>query len=163
MKIAILQCDDVLEKFQTEYSNYPEMIMAMLLSESSQSNQSSQLHFKTFDVRKAQYPDSLDDFDLFVITGSKASAYDDEPWIKNFIVYIGELYEKSKKILGICFGHQIIGLALGAKVEKSDKGWGVGVAKNTLIQTTDGLGPVNAELNLLVSHQDQVLLLLLQQ
>ena len=83
MKIAILQCDDVLDKFQTEYSNYPEMIMAMLKSELSESRQ---LQFKTFDVRKAQYPDALDDFDLFIITGSKASAYDEELWIKNFIV-----------------------------------------------------------------------------
>ena len=27
------------------------------------------------------------------------------------------------KVIGVCFGHQIVGRALGAKVDRSDKGW----------------------------------------
>jgi len=150
MKVAILQCDDVLDKFQTEFGNYPEMIMDML------SNHASQLEYETFDVRKAQYPERLDDFEFFVITGSKASVYDDECWIKNFIAFIRNLYGKDKKLLGICFGHQIIAAALGAKVEKSEKGWGVGVANNSLISTKAWFEHDRLELNILVSHQDQV-------
>lgn len=31
------------------------------------------------------------------------------------------------RIVGVCFGHQIMGRALGAKVDRSDRGWEVSV------------------------------------
>ena len=31
------------------------------------------------------------------------------------------------KVIGVCFGHQIVGRALGAKVDRSDGGWEVSV------------------------------------
>jgi GMP synthase-like glutamine amidotransferase len=31
------------------------------------------------------------------------------------------------RILGICFGHQIVGRALGAKVGRSEQGWEIAV------------------------------------
>ena len=31
------------------------------------------------------------------------------------------------RLVGVCFGHQIVGRALGAKVGRSDRGWEVSV------------------------------------
>lgn len=38
------------------------------------------------------------------------------------------------RIIGICFGHQILGRALGAKVGKSDEGWEVSVSNVDLTE-----------------------------
>ena len=55
-------------------------------------------------------------------------------------------------MIGICFGHQIIAQALGGRVEKSAKGWGLGVHS----YAGDLKGPLPGPLMLQAFHQDQV-------
>lgn len=62
-----------------------------------------------------------------------------------------------KKLIGICFGHQLIAKALGGKVIKSPKGWGVGMSQNQIYQLKEWMRPSLNCFNLLVSHQDQVI------
>jgi len=151
MKVAILQCDDVLEKFQLEFGNYPDMVMHMF------KQVRCDVSFQTFDVRSNNYPASPSDWDLYVITGSKASVYDGSEWIAGLVDFVQRLDEQALKVFGICFGHQIMALAKGGKVEKSDKGWGVGVATNQVVKPASWMGSENpVYFNLLVSHQDQV-------
>jgi len=38
------------------------------------------------------------------------------------------------RIIGVCFGHQIVGRAMGVKVDRSDRGWEVAV---TSVNLTD--------------------------
>jgi len=37
------------------------------------------------------------------------------------------LEQRRVRIIAACFGHQIVGRAMGARVGRSDKGWEVGV------------------------------------
>jgi len=151
MKVAILQCDDVLDKFQPDFGNYPGMVMHML------KQVRDDVSFHTFDVRNNDYPCVLSDWDLYVITGSKTSVYDGSEWIAGLVDCVQRLDEQALKVFGICFGHQIMALAKGGRVEKSDKGWGVGVATNQVIKSAQWMGSeIPANFNLLVSHQDQV-------
>lgn len=58
-------------------------------------------------------------FDGLLITGSSSSVNDDEEWIRNledFIRRIAALETNRPKIVGLCFGHQLIAKALGGKV-----------------------------------------------
>ena len=149
-RVAILQCGDVLDKFQSEFSNYPEMVIKFL------SNKFVGYHFDVFDLQKQCYPDNLSHYDLYVITGSKNSVYENEIWIKKAIGYVQTLAKGKNKIAGICFGHQLIAMALKGRVEKSGKGWGVGVAVNRVLHKTKWMKSAKHSLNILVSHQDQV-------
>ena len=150
LKVAILQCDDVLDKFRGRFGNYPEMVVESLREVDSH------LCFEVFDVRSGAYPKAPHEFGLFVITGSKASVYDDESWIRELVQYIKGLDSQSIPVFGICFGHQIMALAMGCKVEKASKGWGVGIASTTITESGRALGFSGEVMNMIVSHQDQV-------
>jgi GMP synthase-like glutamine amidotransferase len=150
MKAAILQCDAVLDKFQPQFGNYPAMIEQMF------DGLDLPLSFDTYDCRPGEFPDNIDEYAFYLTTASRASAYEDLDWIQQLIEFVQLLYRQQKKLIGICFGHQLIALALGGKVEKSENGWGIGIAKNRLIAHPAWMGQEPVDINLLVSHQDQV-------
>ncbi len=151
MKAAILQCDDVLEKFQAEFGNYPAMIENMF------AGINPPIEFDTYDCQKGEYPTELDAYDFFITTGSKASVYDGIPWVDELIRYIKTLDKAQKNLIGICFGHELIAVARGFPVKKSDKGWGIGIAQNKMHTYPEWMDEKPKQLNLLVSHQDQIL------
>jgi GMP synthase-like glutamine amidotransferase len=122
--------------------------------------------FSVWDVEEGVYPSDsdVDTVDGFIITGSKSSAYADKEWIRNLERLVQELHAKRKKMVGICFGHQVIARALGGTVAKSDKGWGVGVnvynVSELPVQGDDEIrGGGSGFLKLVASHQDQVTVL----
>ncbi|KAJ4159785.1 uncharacterized protein LMH87_007730 [Akanthomyces muscarius] len=73
------------------------------------------------------YP-SLDDVDAILISGSRHNSFDSDPWILKLVEYTqAALATKRVRIIGICFGHQILSRALGCKVGRNAKGWEVAV------------------------------------
>ena len=151
MKLGILKTDEVRPEWVPEFGEYPDMFIALL------GQVDPDLEFQVYDVEKGEYPADIDEVDAYLITGSKSSVYDDKPWIATLIEFVQELDRRRKKLVGICFGHQLVAQALGGKTGKSPKGWGVGLHThrfNTLPSWHDQEAP---ELDILVSHQDQVL------
>jgi len=151
MRIAILQCDEVLEKFQPEFGSYVEMIKHMFECIDDT------FEFDSYDCRKEEYPDDLDAYDFFITTGSRASVYEKDIWIQTLIEFVRRLEREKRKFIGICFGHQILALAFRTGVEKSEKGWGIGVATNRIVCTPRWMGEQKKNLNIIVSHQDQII------
>jgi len=150
MKLGILKTDAVRPEWVPEFGEYPDMFMALL------GRLDPSIEFRVYDVEEGQYPDSIDEVDAYLITGSKSSVYDDKPWIRTLMDFVRELHRRRKKLVGICFGHQLVAQALGGKVEKSSKGWGMGLhthSFSTLPAWHDRAAP---DFDILVSHQDQV-------
>ncbi|MFA7553993.1 MAG: GMP synthase [Spongiibacteraceae bacterium] len=150
MKIGILKTDDVRSQWVDKYGEYSDMFIELLRSADPA------LTFVVYEVQHGQYPASIDDVDAYIITGSKRSVYEDIPWIHQLAEFVRTLAAAQKKLVGVCFGHQLIAHALGGKTEKSDKGWGVG--RHTVRLSDRALKSIGGEqdFNLLVSHQDQV-------
>ncbi|WP_119344058.1 glutamine amidotransferase-related protein [Facilibium subflavum] len=150
MKLAILQADHIPEhRHHVSGGNYPNMFANLFLKISAV------VDLAVFDVTAQQYPESWADFDGFIITGSKAACFDKAPWIELLIDKIHEILQANKKIVGICFGHQILARALGGKVERAEH-WGVGVHCVQIIKQMPWMMPFYDHLSLTFYHQDQV-------
>ncbi len=150
MKLGILKTDAVNPDWVGEYGEYPDMFVALL------GRLDPELEFAVYDVEEGEYPADIDEVDAYLITGSKSSVYDDKPWIARLMDFVRELHARRKKIVGICFGHQLVAHALGGRTEKSPKGWGVGLHTHAFNQQPEWHDGGSEAFDVLVSHQDQV-------
>ena len=150
MKLGILKTDAVRPQWVPEFGEYPDMFIALL------GRADPTLEFAVYDVEHGQYPTDINEVDAYLITGSKAGVYEDKPWIATLMAYVRELHQQRKKLVGICFGHQMVAHALGGKVQKSHKGWGVGLHTHRFNTLPAWHDQEDADLDILVSHQDQV-------
>ena len=112
--------------------------------------------FVTVPVKDGDFPDHASDYDGYVITGSPVSVNENSKWIKQLFEFIRELEAKRVPTFGACFGHQAIAMALGGAVERSDKGWGLGVAETGFDEFAPWMQPPQSRMTLFAAHQDQV-------
>lgn len=150
MILGILKTDAVRPQWVDDFGEYPDMFVELLR------RADPTLQFRVYDVEEGEYPADIEEVDAYLITGSKSSVYDDKPWIATLMDFVRELHQRRKKIVGICFGHQLIAHALGGKTEKSHKGWGVGLHTHHFHDMPDWHDQQDSALNILVTHQDQV-------
>jgi GMP synthase-like glutamine amidotransferase len=113
--------------------------------------------FESVLVKDGVFPDRLERFDGFVITGSPASAAGDDPWILKLLDTIRMIEAKKIPTVGICFGHQAIGRALGGEVGKNPVGWGFGVSPTHFSTTEKWMEPKAETLKLYAAHSEQLL------
>lgn len=151
MNLGILKCDRVSDVFVAEHGQYPEMFATLLRPADST------IEFTVFDAEHGELPTDIHAVDAYLITGSRHGVNDGYAWISQLEEFIRLLYDSQKKVIGICFGHQLIAKALGGKVIKSPDGWGVGMSQNQMILHKTWMNPFQQQINLLVSHQDQVI------
>jgi len=139
-----------MEKYQVRFGQYQDMIIAMLAPFFPR------LEFTCFHCHQGELPTDIDAFDFYVSSGSRSSVYEHQPWILELIAFVKQLDKRQKKFIGICFGHQLIAMALNGRVEKSAKGWGIGVATNQMTSKPGWMTYKAKQFRLIVSHQDQV-------
>ena len=112
-----------------------------------------------YDVEHGVFPEDVSMHDGFVITGSRYSVYEDRPWIMELLERVREIYRFEIPLVGVCFGHQAVALALGGEVGLNPKGWDIGVKEITLTEAAKGLPSFKKVPNptrILVSHMDVV-------
>ncbi|VFQ78243.1 unnamed protein product [Cuscuta campestris] len=120
-KFAVLLCAEDPEYVKKKYGGYFGVFVRMLAEEGET--------WAVFHVARGEFPadDDAGKFDGYVITGSCHDAHADDAWICSLLHLLAKLDAMKKKVLGICFGHQILGRALGGKIERATAGWDIGV------------------------------------
>lgn len=144
-RIAILKTGAPPPALAGVHGDYPAMFGTLL---------GGAFRTTVFDVQQGEWPDPAR-FDGAMITGSAAGVYEDEVWIGALLDWI-RLAKGELRLVGICFGHQAMAQALGGRVEKSDKGWGVGLHRYHVVADAPWMAPAAAAVAIPVSHQDQV-------
>lgn len=143
MKLAILETGRPPGDLASHFGDYPAMFAELL---------GDRFEVESFDVPAGRLPESSV-HDAILITGSPAGVYEPLPWIEPLQQFIRSA--KESKMIGVCFGHQVMAEALGGHVVKSDKGWGAGLHHYSVVHDepwTDSAG----EIAIPASHQDQV-------
>jgi GMP synthase-like glutamine amidotransferase len=143
MELAILETGHPPGDLARRFGSYPDMVQAML---------GPGFAIESFDVQAGQLPDP-GAHAAYLITGSPAGVYDPLPWIEPLLGFIRAA--KASKMVGICFGHQAMAEALGGHVEKSDKGWGAGLHRYTVVRSEPWIDTPGT-IAIPASHQDQV-------
>lgn len=97
-------------------------------------NKNVSITWDAFDVvHEQKYPDNLEQYDAIILTGSKHNAHDNDEWILKLVGFLQTVlhdYKDKVKLIGICFGHQIILRAAGGKTGRNSAGWEVNTFKN---------------------------------
>lgn len=70
--------------------------------------------WRAFRAKLNHFPD-LDDFSHILLTGSESSILDREDWAREEIQVVQEAREKGLSILGSCYGHQLLAVALSGE------------------------------------------------
>ena len=148
LHLGILQTDSVLAQFQPEHGDYPQMFSDLF------DGLGTDLRFTNYDVQRSCPPDIV--CDAYVITGSRNSVYEDLPWIKELVSYLRNVLYMEKKIIGVCFGHQLMAHYFGGRVAPAEAGWAVGVHRSSVVAEQAWMADGGVDVALLSSHKDQV-------
>lgn len=149
MKIAVLDNNSLDEETAEQFHSYGAMIKSLFSDVTSYP-----ITMDVFNAFDSEHPPDIDEYDVFILSGSREDAFGDVPWIIELRKFVNKLIAKRKKMIGICFGHQLIAYCLGADVGRADVGWGFG---RMSYQWQPAIGDfAHGELSLLVCHQDQV-------
>jgi len=160
LRLALLMCDEPAPHIKAVHGDY-EQIFTQLLSSSLARTNSGATHTFTLDaydvVKDIKYPPDNVHYDGLLISGSRASAYENVEWINNLVTYVRRIVtdKPSMKVFGICFGHQIVARALGGSCVQNDGQWEIAV---TTVQLTP-LGKAifgTDQLDIQQMHRDHV-------
>ena len=115
------------------------------------------MSFSVYTPTAGHFPDSLDECDAYLITGSPCSVYDTYAWIKDMENFIRHAFAAGTPLVGICFGHQLIAQSLGGKVRLAEDGWLLGLHEIEVHGEKPWMGGRNARHPLYFINQDQVI------
>jgi GMP synthase-like glutamine amidotransferase len=152
MKVNVLLCDVFEDIMPFENVSYNSMLMDMI----NRVRPDIKIRYEFFEAFARDLPDTIEEDALYIIPGSRFDAYSDTPWLLELRHFIQELHDEKVKMLGICFGHQLIAETLGGRVEKAVVGTGLGVRNAKMISNKLSKELNLQEIRLNNYHQDQV-------
>ena len=146
MTIGLLCCDHIPSHLQGYQGDYDEMYGALLPG----------MDVKPYYVCDGIFPSDINECDSWLIGGSRSSAYEDKPWIQNLLSLTREILQNQIPLIGICFGHQLIALAAGGEVRRSEGGWTLGNYEFEILKHPSHAEFTNGQFRMLMLCQDQV-------
>jgi GMP synthase-like glutamine amidotransferase len=113
--IGILACDHVGPELRpaARDRDYDDMYTELLRGAEPA------IRTRTYDVVGGELPDHPGECDGWIITGARYDAYRDDPWIVALREFIQRVAEHRARLVGVCFGHQVVAHALGGRAEPS--------------------------------------------
>jgi GMP synthase-like glutamine amidotransferase len=147
-RIGLLMVGHVDPKSVHVAGDYPELFANLLAGQD--------IELVRYDLDLGRFPDSVSECDGWLCGPSRNSAYDDLPWRPEAESLLREIITTETPYVGICFGHQLLARALGARVERADDGWQVGARDYDIVEHPSWMDPPADRVTVIASHEDQV-------
>ena len=94
-----------------------------------------------------------------IVTGSASSVTERAPWMLRVEEYLASAVAREQPVLGICFGHQLLGQALGGRVERNPRGREMGTVKLRIVADDPLLDRSSEPALAHATHVDSVMVL----
>jgi GMP synthase (glutamine-hydrolysing) len=104
----------------------------------------------------ARSPQPWPEVAAVVITGSSASVTERAPWMLESEARLRRAVAHGVPVFGICFGHQLLGQALGGRVVTNPEGRQIGTVTAELVRDDPLFEPKHAPFLVNTSHRDVV-------
>ncbi len=148
MRVAILECGRLPPALAARHGGYAPMLRAVVGDPAATALDAT---------APGALPADPAAYDAYVISGSVAGVYEDHPWIPPLLGFLRAARGRAR-LLGVCFGHQAMARAFGARVEKAPQGWGLGLHRYEVTGHAPWMGAAPPPaLHAVAVHQDQVL------
>lgn len=151
MKLTILLTGEVPRPLDRQFPGYDTMFRSML------EKAGADFDYEVVPVSAGAALPEPEACEAILITGSSAGVYDDLPWLDPLRDFIRKAYAARTRMVGVCFGHQIMADALGGAVRKSEKGWGLGRHTYRITAPSALADEIGPTLAIACAHQDQVI------
>lgn len=107
------------------------------------------------DLRELDVIPELTDASAVIVTGSPASVTEGLPWMERAAEHLRGLVARGVPVLGICFGHQLLGQALGGAVAPNPSGREMGTVAQTAWRSDRVLGEAGTQ-RVNTTHVDSI-------
>lgn len=137
-RILVLRTGQVVESVASTVGPFDRLFTRGLAA----SRGESALNVGELDVTACGADDALPDlraWDGFIMTGSPAFVSEQAPWMAFGVRLLRRIVDEDRPLLAVCFGHQLLGVALGADVGPNPWGREMGTIDVVLEQRTCAL------------------------
>ncbi|KAJ4212618.1 hypothetical protein NW759_011655 [Fusarium solani] len=123
-QILVLEFEEPPDVIREEHGTHGDLLVRFVFGDVKAS---PQVEIKKHQVLASHEYPPLSEISAIMITGSKYSAAENDPWVPSLLDYVKQAYKAEIPIAGFCYGHQIIARALGGQVTLSPGGYELGV------------------------------------
>ena len=150
MRIGLLETGRTSAELTARHGSFPAMFRVLF------GPLAPALEFRDYAALDGELPATTRECDAYLITGSQYGINERLAWMAPLQDFARAVRADDRRLVGICFGHQLLADAFGGSVAKADEGWGVGMQRYDVRASRPWMAPPARSFANIVLHQDQV-------